>query len=186
MHIPKIALMVAVLAPLGGLSAQQSQPTTMEQVVDRIVSRENAQVAALRQYTPLVETYIQNTRPDKDLGMVPAGDRYFLSRADLSKGVDLRSLTENTGGGRGFFGGVGGFFSLSMQYLPRGFLQMIYIDSVGFDRQHYKFEYVRREFLGEVRCLIFDVTPLPRAGKGRFTGRIWVEDQDYTDRPKTT
>jgi len=180
MRIPKIALVVAVLAPLGGLSAQQSQPTTMEQVLDRIVSRENAQVATLRQYTPLVETYIQNTRPDKELGMVPAGDKYFLSRAELSKGVDLRSLTENSGGGRGFLGGVGGFFSLSMQYVPRGFLQMIYIDDTGFDRQHYKFEYVRREFLGEVRCLVFDVTPLPRAGKGRFTGRIWVEDQDYT------
>ncbi len=26
---------------------------------------------------------------------------------------------------------------------------------------------------------MFDVTPLPHAGKGRFTGRIWVEDQDY-------
>jgi hypothetical protein len=33
--------------------------------------------------------------------------------------------------------------------------------------------------LGEVRCLVFDVDPLPRSGKGRFVGRIWVEDQDY-------
>jgi len=39
---------------------------------------------------------------------------------------------------------------------------------------------VRREFLGEVRCLVFDVTPLPKAGKGHFIGRIWVEDQDFT------
>jgi len=30
-----------------------------------------------------------------------------------------------------------------------------------------------------VRCLIFDVNPLPKTGKGRFVGRIWVEDQDY-------
>ena len=49
-----------------------------------------------------------------------------------------------------------------MQFLPDGFLQMIFIDTNGFDRQHYKFDYVRREFLGEVRCLVFDVTP---AGK---------------------
>ena len=41
------------------------------------------------------------------------------------------------------------------------------------------FDYVKREFLGEVRCLVFDVTPLPKSGKGRFLGRIWVEDQDY-------
>ena len=56
---------------------------------------------------------------------------------------------------------------------------MIYIDNDGFDRQNYKFDYVRREFLGEVRCLVFDVTPQPHAGKGRFLGRIWVEDQDF-------
>jgi hypothetical protein len=49
----------------------------------------------------------------------------------------------------------------------------------GFDRAHYKIAYVRREFLGEVRCLVFDVDPLPKSGKGRFVGRIWVEDQDY-------
>ena len=66
-----------------------------------------------------------------------------------------------------------------MEYLPRGFLQMIYLDINGFDRQHYNFDYVRREFLGEVRCLVFDVTPLAKSGKGRFLGRIWVEDQDY-------
>jgi hypothetical protein len=56
---------------------------------------------------------------------------------------------------------------------------MIFIDTNGFDKQHYKFDYVRREFLGEVRCLVFDVTPREKAGKGRFLGRIWVEDQDY-------
>jgi hypothetical protein len=38
---------------------------------------------------------------------------------------------------------------------------------------------VRREFLGEVRCLVFDVSPQDKSGKGRFLGRIWVEDQDY-------
>jgi hypothetical protein len=64
--------------------------------------------------------------------------------------------------------------------VPEGFLQMIYIDTSGFDRQHYQFEYVRREFLGEVRCVVFDVTPLPKSGKGRFKGRIWAEDQNYT------
>jgi hypothetical protein len=56
---------------------------------------------------------------------------------------------------------------------------MIFIDTNGFDKQHYKFDYVRREFLGEVRCLVFDVTPEAKSGKGRFLGRIWVEDQDF-------
>src|SRR5260370_2936839 len=56
---------------------------------------------------------------------------------------------------------------------------MIYLDMNGFDRAHDSIEYVRREFLGEVRCLVFDVNPLPKTGKGRFVGRIWVEDQDF-------
>jgi hypothetical protein len=56
---------------------------------------------------------------------------------------------------------------------------MIYLDDTDFDRAHYKFDYVHREFLGEVRCLVFDVTPLPHSGQGRFSGRIWVEDQGY-------
>ena len=57
---------------------------------------------------------------------------------------------------------------------------MIYIDNNGLDRSHYQFDYVRREFLGDVRCVVFDVTPLPKSGKGRFKGRIWAEDQNYT------
>src|SRR5881275_1885482 len=56
---------------------------------------------------------------------------------------------------------------------------MIFLDMSGFDRLHYKIEYVRREFLGEVRCLVFDVDPLNKKDKGRFVGRIWVEDQDF-------
>jgi hypothetical protein len=120
-------------------------------------------------------------RPD-GTGSTPAGDQYFLGHAVLSKGVELEPLTsEDSGGGKvkKMFGGLGSMFSFSMEFLPRGFLQMIYVDTDGFDRQHYKFEYVRREFLGEVRCLVFYVTPLPKSGKGRFVGRIWVEDQDF-------
>ena len=56
---------------------------------------------------------------------------------------------------------------------------MIFADRDDFDRQHYDFRYVHREFLGDVRCIVFDVTPKKDAGKGRFLGRIWVEDQDY-------
>jgi hypothetical protein len=30
-----------------------------------------------------------------------------------------------------------------------------------------------------VRCLVFDVKPKPKSGRGRFLGRVWVEDQDF-------
>lgn len=162
-----------------GAAAEEQKPVTMDQVVNRIIANETRLNQEIRKYRPLVETYIQDLRPDKQLGFVPAGDKYFLGRADFSKGVELVSLTEGPGKGKKIVTGIGNFFSFAMQFLPDGFLQMIFIDTNGFDAQHYKFEYVRREFLGEVRCLVFELTPQPNSGKGRFLGRIWVEDQDY-------
>ena len=158
-----------------GTTAQQ--PMTKSEVLDKIISQEQVEVQLLRQYSPLVETYIQNVRPDKQLGAVPDGDKYFLGRAELGKGVELEPLVHDSSMKHKILGGWTSFFST--EFVPRGFLQMIYLDMNGLDRQHYKIEYVRREFLGEVRCLVFDVDPLPKAGKGRFVGRIWVEDQDF-------
>ena len=157
-----------------------AQEPTIAQAVDKIVAQEQAEVQALRQYSPLVETYIQLVRPDKELGAVPEGDRYFLGRAALGKGVELEPLIANGSGGSAkqrLLSSIGGFFSA--EFLPRGFLEMIYLDMDGFDRQHYKFTYMGREFLGEVRCLVFDIDPLPNTGKGRFAGRIWAEDDGY-------
>jgi hypothetical protein len=164
---------------IASAAAEPQQARTMDQVIDRVITNENRLDQQIRQYSPLVETYIQNLKPDKDLGYVPAGDKYFLGRADFSKGVQLVSLSNAESKGKKIFGSVGNFFSFAMQFLPDGFLQMIFIDTNGFDKQHYKFDYVRREFLGEVRCLVFDVSPQDKSGKGRFLGRIWVEDQDY-------
>jgi hypothetical protein len=161
-------------------AAQETPPvpqsTTVTQVVDKLVAQEQAEIQMLRRYSPLVETYIQTVRPDKELGAVPAHDKYFLGRAELAKGTELAPLIDNNNKHK-FLSSIGNLFSA--EFLPRGFLQMIYIDEDGFDRQHYKFAYAGKEFLGEVRCLMFDVDPLPTAGKGRFAGRIWVEDQDY-------
>jgi hypothetical protein len=154
----------------------QQQPSVNE-MVDKIVLQERAEVQSLRQYSPIVETYIQMFRTDKELGAVPNADKYFLGRAELAKGVELEPLVSSTRSNNKVFGSLGNFFS--MEFLPRGFLQMIYLDMNGFDRVHYKFEYVGREFLGEVRCLVFDVDPVSKTEKGRFVGRIWVEDQDY-------
>jgi hypothetical protein len=184
MRKPAITILVLILSGLGAFAAAAAptpadQPRTMEEVIDRVITNENRATQQIKQFSPLVETYIQNLKPDKDLGYVPAGDKYFLGRADFAKGVSLVSLTDTNTKGKKIFGSIGNFFSFALQYMPDGFLQMIFIDTNGFDKQHYKFDYVRREFLGEVRCLVFDVTPQEKSGKGRFLGRIWVEDQDF-------
>jgi hypothetical protein len=182
MRIIKTVLVVLALSALP-LRAADTPNNALDQIVNRIISTEQTEMTSLKPFTPLVETYIQNLRGDNNLGSVPAGDKYFLGRAILSKGVNLDPLTDGgdaTGGVKHkMLGGIGSMLSLSMEYLPQGFLQMIYVDTNGFDKEHYKFDYVRREFLGEVRTLVFDVTPLAKAGKGRFMGRIWVEDQDF-------
>ena len=172
------SLLLVLAIGIVPLAAGAQQPaTTLDQVIARVISQEAAQMQSMKKYSPLVETYIQKDRPDKELGTVPDGDQYFLGRAELAKGVQLEPLTNN--GGKHRVGALGSFFTMSMQFLPAGFLQMIYIDENGLNRANYNFDYVRREFLGEVRCLVFDVTPTPKSGKGRFSGRIWVEDQGY-------
>src|ERR1700687_3156072 len=178
------AILVLVSSGMGSMAAAAAprpadQPRTMEEVVDRVVANENHLNQEIRKFSPLVETYIQNLKPDKQLGFTPAGDKYFLGRADFSKGVSLVSLTDADTKGKKIFSGIGNFFSFAMQYLPDGFLQMIFIDTHGFDKQYYKFDYGRREFLRDVRCLVFDVRLGAKAGKGRFLGRIWVEDQAF-------
>ena len=180
----RAAVFAMVLGGLGTLASAAprpaDQPRTMDQVMDRVIANENKTYGQLRNYSPLVETYIQHLRPDKELGYVPAGDKYFLGRAVFTKDVELVPLTDVKGRGHKILSSVGNVFKFSVfEFLPEGFLQMIFIDTNGFDKQHYKFDYIRREFLGEVRCLVFDVTPLPKSGKGRFLGRIWVEDQNY-------
>src|SRR5258705_1461871 len=177
-----LALLMSGVAAFGAPATpkpSEQAPRTMDEAIERVVTNEKRLYNSIKNYSPLVETYIQNLKPDKDLGYVPGGDKYFLGRADFSKGVSLVSLSETNGKGKKIFSSIGNFFTFAMQYLPDGFLQMIFIDTNGFDKQHYKFDYVHREFLGEVRCLVFDITPLAKTGNGRFSGRIWVEDQDF-------
>jgi len=176
MDTPKVLVFVLALSATP-LAAAAQQPTTVAEVVDKIVAQEQAEVQALRQYSPLVEIYMQFFRSDKHLGPMLDGDSYFLGRAELAKGLELEPLIRGTGGKHKIFSTFGSF--LSVDFLPSAFLQVIYPDMNGFDRQHYKFTYVRREFLGEVRCLVFDVDPWAKSDKGHFRGRIWAEDRDY-------
>jgi hypothetical protein len=173
-----LSFVLAFIAlPVAALAKESDTPTQVD-VLDKIIAQEQAEMESLRKYSPLVETYIQIRRQDKHVGVVLAGDKYFLGRAMLAKGVKLEPLAHDTRTGHNWLSeSFANFFS--MEFLPRGFLQMIYLDMNGFDRSHYKFHYVRREFLGEVRCLVFDVDPRVKTEKGRFVGRIWVEDQGF-------
>jgi hypothetical protein len=168
----------------GQAPANLAPPTTMDQVVDRVILREKELIKFLSPRTPVVETYLQNLTQDPQLGPIPQDDHYFLGRMDLSESIDRSDYldgkgkdTKNESMEKHLLGEFTKKFKF--QYQPLGFSWMIFADRNDFDRGHYDFHYVRREFLGDVRCLVFDLTPKKDAGRGRFLGRIWVEDQDF-------
>ena len=167
---------------------EQAHQLTADQaaLVQKSIGQEKILIKAIQQRTPLVETYIQDTRPDVKLYQVPIGDQYTLSRVDFGKGFFDRTYEAKDAGKKGWFkGSFGAITGLTkalgldkhFTYNPTGFMQMMFLDPTGFDQQHYVFSYVRREFLGSVRTWVFDVHPkVP--GMGRFYGRVWIEDQD--------
>jgi hypothetical protein len=149
---------------------------SFDQVIDLMVDRETRFVQRMRNMHPLVETYIQNVKPDLDLGAVPVNDQYFLGRLDLVEGTKDVPFTSQPGLWHRTVDKLTSIYSL--KFLPLGFAQMVMLDT-DFDRRAYNFAYVRREFLGEIRCLVIDIQPKEGSGNGRFLGRVWVEDQDY-------
>jgi hypothetical protein len=179
----RFALLVLVLS-LGAFAAaaDTSHPADeFDRTIDKITARETENMKGFAKYSPIVETYVQGFRKDKELGRVPVEDQYFLGRASFKSRLQddpfiaqerpvathqlLREIKEAT-------------FAHRRGWVPLGFTQMAMIDMQHFDRAHYKFVYHQREFLGTVRCLVFDVTPTGK-GHGQFVGRIWVEDQGF-------
>jgi hypothetical protein len=160
-------------------SFQAVAPVSFSQVVDRLIEHERAFVGSMKRMHPLAETYIQNLREAKDHKVSPNSDRYFLGRLDLSDGPEDALFNDQHSSwrlGGHFLNPFAGIFSRT--FMPRGFAQMVMLDS-DFQKANYSFTFVRREFLGEVRCAVIDVQPKESAPKGLFTGRIWVEDRDF-------
>ena len=123
-----------------------SSAASFDQVIDRAIEREHFFVAQMRQLHPLVETYLQNLKQDKELSAsVPASDVYFLGRLDMSNGTDDRTFTSPTTAGLGkrMLGKLSNVYS--MKFLPLGFAQMVVLDE-DFQRKFYDFTFVRREW----------------------------------------
>lgn len=177
---PKVPATQPATLPTTANQAESSatQVTTMDDVVNRAILREHALMDFLKNRTPLVETYLQDLKGDELLGDVPKADHYFLGRLDLGEAVDRRDyLSDDKSLEKNLLGGFTKLFKV--QYNPTGFSWMLFADRHDFDRNHYDFKYVHREFIGDIRCLVFDVNPKKDTGRGRFLGRIWIEDHDY-------
>jgi hypothetical protein len=169
----------AVPAQTAPAASSPTSASNFNDVLDHVVQREHLFLAQMRHMHPMVETYLQNLRPDKNDGggnFTPEGDQYYLGRLDMSDGPEDVSFIGQPGFGRRLVHKLTGVYSL--HFLPMGFAQMVILDT-DFQKKYYNFTFVRREFLGEVRCLVIDVQPKEGQKIARFMGRIWVEDQDY-------
>jgi hypothetical protein len=164
-------------APMLPLTPQQTA------LVQKAIEREHATVKMIQKSTPVVQTYIQNMRPDPVLYSVPVSDEYSIGRVGFDRVFEANNYDEHETH-RGFFRGSAKYLSnltraFHLSYSQTGFMDMMFLDPAGFDQQHYDFAFVRREFLGSVRTWVFDVRPKPDLkGYGRFFGRIWIEDGD--------
>lgn len=151
-------------------------PDTFDGVVDRMIQKEHLFTAQMRHMRPMVETYLQDLKTDRSGSIQPVKDQYFLGRLEMSDGPEDTSFMGQPGFGQRMLNHLTGLYA--MHFLPLGFAQMIVIDT-DLQKKYYDFTFVRREFLGEIRCIVIDVQPRQDAPPGRFMGRIWVEDQDY-------
>jgi hypothetical protein len=179
------AILLLALLSLTAWASNAPAPTTADQLIDRIAQQEKQNMKMFDKYAPLVETYVQTYSGDRDLGRIPADDHYFLGRTSFKSKLQTDDFLagqekEQHSIFRTIIRNISDFtLRHHTGWVPLGFAQMAIIDPSGFDRAHYDFKFQRREFIGEVRCLVFDVLPRHNSGRGRFLGRIWVEERDY-------
>jgi hypothetical protein len=145
-----------------------------DEIIDRMSKAERAVLERLKTAHPLMEVYIQNVAPDEARGWVPTDDNYFLGQLQFDDGPTLRPFGQREREQRGVMLRI----LSNPPSVGDAFAAMVAPDWGVLDRKRYEFTYVRREFLGESRCFVFDVRPL-RDGKQGFVGRIWIEDRDY-------
>ena len=167
---------VALLAAVALAQTGTRQPGSANEVVDRVIASEGQFSREIARFHPVIESYVQFTDTGADGKNTVTSDAYFVGKLNMGE-LGFNSFTfvpEKSGG----------FLALSFlkksekfRLFPEGFAQMAVLDPDNFNRDHYSFENLHEEFLGEIRCWVIDVTP--RELEGRFVGRIWAEDRGY-------
>ena len=157
-------------------SAPARKSVVFDDFVDSAVRQERRLTDLLRNFKPVVETYIQEERPDPKVGTAPKDDYYFLSRLDLTGNAPANLPFEDQ---KRKEPGEKKLPRNAEPFAAVGFAQAVFPDLGHFDRQNYTFAFVRWEILGEVRCAAVDVKPRENSRNRGFVGRIWVEDRDF-------
>ena len=137
--------------------ANTGKKLTPEQsaLIDKAIGREKGVIKVVKERAPLVETYIQNMKPDPVMRQVPESDEHFLGRVEFGKVIERRGVQGRPEGrsevvqagllqelrrvsGRASAG------RCTCSSTRPALSQMLLMDSNGFDRQHYNFGFVRQ------------------------------------------
>jgi hypothetical protein len=160
-------------APRQAPPATPHKPITLGELVDSATRQERRMTELMRNFHPIVETYIQEQQPDQTLGTVPKADDYFLSRLDVSgKSATTLAFSDDDRSKKGDQRKTAAF-------VAGGFADALFPDLDHFDRQNYDFEFVRWENLGDLHCGVLNVAPHEKTENRGFIGRIWVENQNF-------
>jgi hypothetical protein len=144
-------------------SASQPVATGMEQVIDRILTRESQEDALIGRFHPRIETRIREYKVERG-ERIPWDNWTLRGKAEVSKRVSVRSAVwENP----------------ETHYKPAGFLEEAFVDRYVFDRKHFALHYIGQDAVSGQNCLVFDVEPRGDSTEGLFRGRIWAEDQNF-------
>ena len=151
---------------------------TIDAVAHRVMQAEAALTARMKAFRPIVEVYVQHVESHEPLGSVPIRDEYFLGQFDWTdrEGPKMTRLTPEKGGSRRMTDWFARPFGLQLNF--EGFAAMTVPDWRLLNGQLHAFTFLKRELLGDVRCVVLDVAPRVDSRNG-FTGRIWVEDRDF-------
>jgi hypothetical protein len=159
------------------------KPTAAQNaLLDKAFAREKVTIQTLRERRPLVEVTLQQMKPNRALQQVPMTDYHILQRVNFTKIVGEEEYDIKTQAKKSLLRtsldkitNIQSAFRYHFNSV--GFTRMIVMDSSKFDRQHYDFMFVRRDFLGSVHVSVFDVTPKKNLKSGGFFGRIYIEEQ---------
>ena len=174
-----LTLATALLVAAPARSATQGDAqAAVDRLLADIVAAEDALLDRLGDYRPFMETYLQTVDENATFSE-SVDDHYLIGKVHVTPvEVEWTALSAS----RAFFKERNSFFGDKFLTLigkkalrPESFAGMIVPDPRGVSRDRYEFTFVRREFLGEVRTLVFNIHPV--RGDNGFIGRIWVEDR---------
>src|ERR1700678_346491 len=88
------------------IASDRKPSAAQNALIDKAIVREKVVIKTVKDRAPLVETYIQNMRPDPVLGQVPESDQHFLARVEFKNiiGDESYSVNKDTSEGTGKVG----------------------------------------------------------------------------------